>query len=140
MSSEGSITNWFGQLREGDRAAAQKLWESYFQRLVGIARKRLKGQPRRAADEEDAALSAFDSFCRGAEQGRFPQLADRDDLWQLLVTITDRKAIDLVQHEHRQKRGGGTVRGESALARAYASSQADAALAQVLSPEPTPEF
>ena len=36
----------------------------------------------RLADEEDVALSAFDSFCRGAEQGRFPRLDDRDDLWQ----------------------------------------------------------
>jgi hypothetical protein len=29
--------------------------------------KKLQGVPRRAADEEDVALSAFDSFCRAAE-------------------------------------------------------------------------
>ena len=31
------------------------------------------------------ALSAFDSFCRGAEQGRFPDLNNRNDLWGMLV-------------------------------------------------------
>jgi hypothetical protein len=65
--------------------------------------KKLLGAPRGMADEEDVALSAFDSFCRGAEQGRFPQLSDRDDLWRLLFVITERKAIDLVNHEKAQK-------------------------------------
>ena len=50
------------------------------------------------------ALSAFDSFCRGAEQGRFPRLDDSDDLWQLLVLIASRKVCDLVEHEGRRKR------------------------------------
>ena len=68
--------------------------------------------PRVAADEEDVALSAFDSFCRGAQRGRFPQLDDRDNLWRLLVVITSRKAVDLAQHEgppevrRRRARGG----------------------------------
>ncbi len=75
-----AITVWLQRLQEGDEVAAQRLWEEYFRRLVGLARKRLVGLPRRAADEEDVALSAFDSFCRGAEQGRFPRLDDRDEL------------------------------------------------------------
>src|SRR5262249_15198784 len=64
-------------------AAAQKLWEGYFQKMVGLARQKLQGLPRRAADEEDVALSAFNSFCLGAGAGRFPQLSDRDSLWPL---------------------------------------------------------
>jgi hypothetical protein len=48
--------------------------------------------PRGVADEEDVALSAFNSFCLGAEQGHFAQLFDRDNLWRGLVTITARKA------------------------------------------------
>src|SRR5262245_12699286 len=56
------------------------------------------------ADEEDVALSAFDSFCRNAEEGRFPDLRDRDNLWKLLVTITVRKAIDLKVYNARQRR------------------------------------
>ena len=70
MASEGSVTSWLDQLKAGDTAAAQPLWEAYFRRLVALARGKLQGAPRRAADEEDVALSAFDSFCRGAEQGR----------------------------------------------------------------------
>jgi DNA-directed RNA polymerase specialized sigma24 family protein len=132
MSSEGSVTRWFAQLQEGDPAAAQQLWERYFQRLTGLARNKLQGAPRRAADEEDVALSAFDSFCRCAEAGRFPQLADRDSLWQLLVTITARKAAHQVRDEGRQKRGGAAAR--------VTNADAESVLEEVLSHEPSPEF
>ena len=130
MSSEGSVTRWLGALRAGDPAAAQPLWERYFHRLVGLARQRLFGARRRAADEEDVALSAFDSFCRAAEAGRFPELADRDGLWRLLVTVTARKAAHLARDEGRQKRGGGAV----------AAADPEVVLAEVLSREPSPAF
>ena len=92
MPTADPVTLWIGQLQAGDPAATRPLWDRYFHRLVGLARKRLRGSPRRAADEEDVALSAFASFCRGVEHGRFPRLEDQDDLWRLLVTITARKA------------------------------------------------
>jgi DNA-directed RNA polymerase specialized sigma24 family protein len=104
MSEAASVTIWIDQLRAGNSLAAQKLWEGYFHRLVGLARGKLRAAPRRGADEEDVALSAFDSFFRGVEGGRFPKLDDRDDLWQVLLMITERKAIDLLQHEGREKR------------------------------------
>src|SRR5262249_23692130 len=83
----GSVTCWLANLKEGALAAAQPLWERYFSRLVAVARGKLKRVRRTSAgeDEEDAALSAFNSFCGGIARGRFPQLADRDDLWKLLV-------------------------------------------------------
>jgi DNA-directed RNA polymerase specialized sigma24 family protein len=109
-SDDGSITYLIGLLKEGDRAAAQPLWDAYFSRVVALARAKLRGAARRAADEEDVALSAFDSFCRRAEQGQFPRLDDRDDLWQLLFVLTVRKAIGLVRHEGRTVRGGGRLR------------------------------
>src|SRR5215468_7544830 len=104
MTTSGSVSRWLSRLQTGDREAAEKLWECYFHRLVHLARGKLQAVPRTAADEEDVALSAFDSFCRRAEQGQFPQLADRDDLWEVLALITVRKASDLVQHETRGKR------------------------------------
>jgi DNA-directed RNA polymerase specialized sigma24 family protein len=108
-SSDGSITHLIGLLKEGDRAAAQPLWDAYFTRIVALARAKLRGAARRAADEEDVALSAFDSFCRRAERGQFPRLDDRDDLWQLLFVLTVRKAVDLVRYEGRAVRGGGRL-------------------------------
>ena len=50
------------------------------------------------------ALSAFDSFCRG-RAGRYPRLADREDLWRLLVVITVRKAFDQVERAGRGEAG-----------------------------------
>jgi DNA-directed RNA polymerase specialized sigma24 family protein len=140
MRPEASVTQWIDRLKAGEPDAAQKLWERYFRRLVGLTRKKLRAAPRRAADEEDVALSAFDSFCRGAEQGRFPRLHDRLDLWQVLVVLTARKAFDLAQHERRQKRGGGAVLDEAALSGPADSSAQEAALDQVEGPEPTPAF
>jgi DNA-directed RNA polymerase specialized sigma24 family protein len=137
---EGSVTRWIHQLQAGNQAAAQELWNRYFHRLVSLARSKLQGVPRRAADEEDVALSAFDSFCRGAEEGRFPRLDDRDNLWRLLVVITERKACNLMHHERRQKRGGGLVRGNSGLAEQLDDPEAEAGIEQVASPEPTPEM
>src|SRR5262245_13650236 len=139
MAPDASVSHWLSLLQsDGDTAAAQRLWERYFHRLVGLARAKLQGQPRRAADEEDVALSAFASFCRLAEAGRFPQLADRHDLWRLLVTLTERKAYNLVRDERRQKRGGGAVVGEAGLFRADKSSPEG--LDQFVGREPTPEF
>ena len=140
MSSGGSVSHWVVQLRAGDHRAAQELWERYFRRLVGLARKKLRDTPRRSADEEDVALSAFGCFCRGAQQGRFPQLSDRDDLWQLLVTITVRKAIDHIRRERRQKRGAGEVLDEAALAGNRDTSTDEPGMERILGREPTPEF
>jgi DNA-directed RNA polymerase specialized sigma24 family protein len=140
MSASNSVTHWISELKAGEHAAAQKLWEAYFRRLVGLARKKLQGTRRRAADEEDVALSAFNSFCLGAENGRFPSLADRDNLWQLLVVITERKARYVAVHEGRKKRGGGKVRGESAWPEKPNGSSAGRGLEQIVGREPTPDF
>jgi DNA-directed RNA polymerase specialized sigma24 family protein len=126
MSAEHSVSHWLALLKEGDSRAAQELRERYFRRLVGLARLKLQGSPRRAADEEDVALSAFASFCQGAEQGRFPRLDDRDDLWRLLVVLTARKASHLLRGEGQKKRGGGAPE--------------DVALEEVVGREPTPEL
>jgi DNA-directed RNA polymerase specialized sigma24 family protein len=112
-----SVTQWVRALKQGDQSAAQRLWAAYFRRLVGLAHARLSDAPRRMADQEDVALSAFDSFCRGAQAGRFPRLDDRNDLWQILVLITVRKAIDLRNYEQRPSRGLGTVQSLTEVTR-----------------------
>lgn len=138
--TERSVSLWLDQLKAGDGDAASPLWERYFRRLVGLARHRLAERPRLGADAEDVALSAFDSFCRGAENGRFPRLKDRDDLWHVLVTITARKAQHLIRDQSRQKRGGGAVMGESAFLAADGGDDARRGIEQVLAQGPGPEF
>src|SRR5512135_1388420 len=143
MPSEdtGSVTRWIDHLKAGDYAAAQPLWERYFQRLVRLARTRLPTTPRAGADgdEEDVALSAFHSFCIGAADGRFPQIADRDGLWRMLMLITARKAADQLERWGRQKRGGGRLVGEAALGAPDPGRVAEG-LDSLAGREPTPEF
>jgi len=108
-----SITLLISDLKEGDNRAAQQLWDHYFPKLIRYAGKRLGNASRRIADEEDVALSVFESLFDGAQQGRFERLQNRDDLWKLLVAITGMKSADHVRRETAQKRGGGQVRGHS---------------------------
>ncbi len=126
MSSRGSVTILLDQLHHGDPAAVQALWERYFPRLVELAGQKLGPKPR-VADGEDVALSALDSFFRGLQRGRFPDLQDRDNLWTLLVTLTKCKACHVKRDDGRLKRGGGRPTG------------AAHELERLASPEPSPE-
>jgi RNA polymerase sigma factor (sigma-70 family) len=132
MTPPLSITRCIAMLKQGDRAAADQLWDAYVHRLIALARRKMGTTPRQVADEEDVALSAFDSFYRRAENGQFARLSDRNDLWQILVVITERKAIDLMRREGRKSRGEGKVRS---------LSEADGVeAANLLDPGPSPEF
>jgi DNA-directed RNA polymerase specialized sigma24 family protein len=139
VEGEGSVTRWIGDVKEGDRDAMERLWSRYFQRLAALARKRLNASRRvaGAVDEEDVALSALNSLWDRISAGQLPEVRGRDELWRLLVVITARKVIGQVRSEGRQKRGGGRLVDEAALA--SAKDETDA-LAQFVSAEPTPEF
>jgi DNA-directed RNA polymerase specialized sigma24 family protein len=130
---------WLHQLQKGDvDRSVQKLWERYFQRLMGLARLKMRDLPRRVADEEDVALSAFDSFFQGVARGRFPQLHDRHDLWRILVVITARKALYLSRRHNTKKHGGKVTLDEAALA--GQAEEVDIGVEQFLAKDPTPEF
>lgn len=133
MKVDTDVTRWIRDVLQRDEQAAQKLWDRYFPQLVRLARSSLPSSLRRVADEEDLAASALDSFFCAAAAGRFPQLNDRDNLWALLVVITRRKAQKQLERQCAQKRGGGDVRGESAL-------EGEGGFEQFLSREPTPEL
>jgi len=115
MSDDASVTHLLDGIRTGNPTEIQRLWDRYFQPLVRLADAKMPGHARREFDEEDIALSAFESFCGRVSRGQFSQLADRSELWRLLVTITLRKVIDSGRRQTRQKRGGGAVLGESAF-------------------------
>lgn len=136
MSQPGSVTHWIVALKEGDLAAAQPLWKRYYRQLIVLARNKLRSSRMREADEEDVVQVAFQSFFRALSEGRFPELNDRDGLWKLLVVITAKKAMKQLAYEQRLKRGG-TAEGTSGI---YTVGTDDAALAQFVDAEPTPEF
>ncbi len=135
MVPAGSVTHFLNLLRHGQGDAVRFIWERYFPRLVEHARLTLGTDVRRAADEEDVALSAMERFCRAAQEGRYPDLADRHELWRLLLRITTRRVLDLARRERRQRRGGGAQR-ETAMA----EEGEIASLSSVTGDEPGPAF
>ena len=137
MSSPGSVSRHIADLKTGDQAAAGELCKRYFDQLVRLARKKLRGASRRVADEEDVVVDVLDSLCHAAQRGRFPLLTNRDDLWRLLTVLTERKAANQVKREAARKRGGGKVRGESAFDQADRTSN-EPGIHRVASKAPCP--
>ena len=136
MNDERSLVRWIESLRAGDEDAATELWRRYFDRLVALASKKMP-RVRRDYDEEDVALSAFKSLCRGVQGDRFPDLRDEGNLWSLLVVLTARKVSQHRRRAEAEKRGGGRVRGESVFGDAESTV---GGLGAVVGEEPTPEF
>jgi len=94
-AAAGSVTKLIGYLRSEERAlsdeAARRIWGRYLPRLLALARSHLDPRIRVVHDEEDVVQSMGRSFFRRMHRGDF-DLADRDALWALLVTITLNKA------------------------------------------------
>lgn len=140
VASHDSVSDWLVRLKAGDEETAQRLWKRYLRRLIRVASRRLGSAPKRVADEEDVVLSAFHAFLEGAQDGRFSRLDDRNDLWQVLVVLTERKAIGLMRRERAAKRGGRKVRGESVFGTRSKSHSQARGLSRIADREPTPAF
>jgi DNA-directed RNA polymerase specialized sigma24 family protein len=138
MAGDESVTYWLRGLEAGDANAASLLWQRYYHEIVELARARLGKMPRRVADEEDVAVSVFRCLYEGATAGKFAAVANRQELWQLLATITIRKVIDQKRLLNQKKRGGGRVRGDSVL-HENGADQAISGFDQILSHAATPE-
>ncbi|WP_339749871.1 ECF-type sigma factor [uncultured Rubinisphaera sp.] len=117
IDSNSSVTIYIQCLQEGESKASVELWNHFYSRLVVLARKKLKSKVRRVIDEEDIALEALENCFTALKAGHFPDIRDRDNLWALLATITERRALNANRNEYRSKRGGGHIRGDSAFLR-----------------------
>ncbi len=137
MNSEHSVSQFIEGLRAGDELASQKIWERFYQQLLLQADRKLKGSPRKAMNEEDVVQKAFADFFAQVKLGRFPKLADRHDLWQVLAMLVDRRAKDQIKLQNTQKAGQGRVRTESVFqgSNSFASQNG---LAQIRDNLPTP--
>jgi RNA polymerase sigma factor (sigma-70 family) len=108
-----SITRLIRAVREGSGSAVRPLLSAYFDRLVRLARKRLRNLPELGGYDEDLALRSFQSVCqRLRDPARSLELAGRDDLWRLLATRTISRAIDLIRRRRPTK-----VLGDDDIAR-----------------------
>ena len=118
MNRNGSVTQQICNLRDGDQKereeAARRIWQRYFAALLGLARGHLDARIRRREDEEDVLQSMYKSFCRRQQRGDF-DLAGRDELWKLLVTITVRKARNVANRHHYGIRDVGCEQADSGV-------------------------
>ena len=114
MAAHGSVTRLIIDLRSDEPAvrevAARLVWGRYFQELLVLARNHLSARIRSREDEEDVLQSMYKSFCIRQHRGDF-DLANRDELWNLLVRITLRKARNAA---NRHLQGKRDVRREDA--------------------------
>lgn len=136
--SDDPVSQWIEQLATSDQDAANRLWQHFCRRLMSYARGRLTSTARRVYDEEDAALSAFRSLCRGIESNRYPEINSRDNLWALLVVIAGRKIANRRRFDNQKKRDIRSTCTEDFFQK---SDDAEFGLMQTLaSRDPTPAF
>jgi len=114
FDNPGSISKAIAQNSQLDEEAAQLIWNRFFEKLCRFASKKIYTRHRRLLDPEDIAGSAMFAVIDGIKNGRFHSVTNRDELWQMLVMITARKAITRGRHLDRDKRGGALNGGGDA--------------------------
>ena len=122
-ASEEELQSWLECVAEGGDKGAFRLWNHYFARLVELATAQINQRHQHAYDGEDAAISAFSSFCRRVRNGQYAELEDEQSLWRLLSTMTMNKIRRRIRDHTRIKRGGGMVRGDSVMAHKETATQ-----------------
>ena len=88
-------------------------------------------------DEEDVALSAFQSFCDRAGRGQFPRAGRPRRPLAAAGAITVRKAVGTVRHQTRQEAGRRARAGRVGARRQTTARESGSP--EFLSREPTPE-
>lgn len=104
MDSEHSVTSWIAAVRNGDAGAAEQLWARYFRQLMAQARMRMSNVSKVSYDEEDVAISTFHVLCKKLNEGHYAAVADRQELWQLMLRVLIRKICRRVKYQAATKR------------------------------------
>lgn len=138
---EAPVSEWLRQLEVGESSASEALYQHFCARLHEFARQRLPARVRRGYDEEDVAVSAFNSLFLGV-RGQRLSLRARTDFWRLLLKIAERKIAHRIRYELRDKRDLRRLVEDSVFAAepVRGCRQTSNGSAGLESREPTPEF
>ena len=131
-ATNDSFREWLTRLRAGDDAAGRAVFQRFAHRLIGLARRQFHASLKYKVDPEDVVQSAYKSFFRGFDEGKFT-LGSWDGLWGLLTLITMRKCADQVEY-HRAE-----CRDAMREVPAAAEGETGATGIEALSREPTPQ-
>jgi hypothetical protein len=103
LSDDRLVTEAIHDLVEGRRSseAIEQLCDHVIVRLARWARMMLGRIPRGAADEDDVAQSALETFCARASAGRFPTVERLDQVWSILYSYTLHESFSL-RHSNSQ--------------------------------------
>jgi DNA-directed RNA polymerase specialized sigma24 family protein len=138
-SSHHSVSGWLSTVNsthgEAD-TAWRHLWERYAPGMTELARGRLTPGRKPLADEEDVVVEVFKALFRGVQGGRFAHLSNRDDLQQILIMLTQRRAVDAAR-----RNGVRTAHeiGESALQRADVGDGSDRPIERIAAADDPPD-
>jgi RNA polymerase sigma factor (sigma-70 family) len=116
--------------KAGDERAAKELFDTYVDRLMALARRRISQRLASRVDPEDIVQSVFRTFFGRVKAGKF-QFQDQDDLCKLLVRITINKTMRQVDFHTAAKRNPGQETRQS--------DEAYDHLPELLAGEPSPE-
>jgi RNA polymerase sigma-70 factor (ECF subfamily) len=130
-TTNDSFAEWLTRLRAGDDAAARAVFERFAHRLISLARRQFHASLKYKVDPEDVVQSAYKSFFRGFDEGKFT-VGNWDGLWGLLTLITVRKCADRVEYHRAECR-------DAILEAPVASDKQEGVSGmEALSREPTP--
>jgi RNA polymerase sigma-70 factor (ECF subfamily) len=120
------------QLRDGRNEAAAQVFNRFANRLIVLARKQLDPKVRQKVDPEDVMQSVFRSFMIRNATGQLGQFDSWDNLWAMLVVMTQRKCGRRIDYFHADRRD---VRREIGATPPTAQSNVDFGLS---ADDPTP--
>src|SRR5438876_647069 len=107
---DATITACLAQIRAGDDAGAQAVWDHFGKLMLADARAAIRYWAHDgAADEHDIVQNAFSAFWGRVRRGRYADLATVAALERVLRSSVLRTARNLIRDARRQKRGGGMI-------------------------------
>ena len=104
MSEQPSFQDVMAQLRDGRNEAAAQVFNRFASRLILLARKQLDAKVRQKVDPEDVMQSVFRSFLIRTAQGQLGEFDSWDNLWAMLVVMTQRKCGRRMDYFHTARR------------------------------------